>query len=110
MTSICTDLVYLIKDIFWFLTKSLSIKQAEALESNKIKTLWFLGPKHTSIIKQCEGSEEKIRSLLEIIYDFICTVPIVGEKTWFLIYYLLWQSYSLFVITLFFLDNIEQYS
>lgn len=52
MTSICTCLDFLIKDISNLLTKSLLIKQAKTLVSNKKKTLWFFDLKKTSIIKQ----------------------------------------------------------
>lgn len=45
MTFISIDLIFLTKNIFYFLTKSSFIKHAEALEFNKIKTLWFFGPK-----------------------------------------------------------------
>lgn len=77
----------MLKGISYFLTKSLSIKQAKALEFNNITTLWFLGPKHTSIIKQGEEFEEKIKHLLGVAHDINHTIPIVVEKTHFLTHY-----------------------
>lgn len=52
ITSIWTSLIFLINDISYFLTKSSSVKQTEAHESNKAKTLWFFGPKKNLLEKK----------------------------------------------------------
>lgn len=96
MTSTCINLGFLIKGISYFLIKTLFIKEIEAPKSNNAKTLWFLSPKHTSIVKQGEKSEIKIGNLLNIAHDSKCSILIIAGEIYFLTHYLLWQLYSLF--------------
>ncbi len=74
--------------ILWRFTKNLSIKQAEASESNKALTFMLCGWKYilSGILKQREGSEDKIRPDDVVILVSRTVLNVVGcchFPTWF---------------------------